>query len=51
MHNSLGCCYQLKTGEMKMNVSCLPAQMGDLLASKVSLLQALILRAWPQFAY
>lgn len=51
MHNSMGCCYQLKTGEMKMSISCLSAQMGELLTSKVSLLQALILRAWPQFAY
>lgn len=32
---------------MKMSISCLPAQMGEVLTSKVSLLQALILRAWP----
>lgn len=51
MHNSLCCCCQLKTGEMKMSISCLPAQRADQLTSKVSLLQALILKAWPQFAY
>lgn len=55
MHSSLGCCCQLKWRWvfqlMKMSISCLPAQMSELLTSKVSLLQALILRAWPQFAY
>lgn len=34
-----------------MSISFLPAQRADLLTSKVSLLQALILKAWPQFAY